>query len=359
MIPREVYETTIRQFFAPLCPFFDDPSVSEILVNGHEEIIVERAGRLERTPARFASEHQLLAAIRHLSQYIGRRVDRENPILEGRLPDGSRVEAILPPAAALGPHLAIRRFSRETLTIDKLVGFGALTNEAAEALRDLVGRAKNVIVAGGTGSGKTSMLNALSSFIPDDQRVLVIEDARELQLQKAHLVHLEAQPADAKGRGAVSVRDLFKATLRMRPDRIVIGEIRGGESLDLIQAMTSGHGGCMSTVHATYPRDTLTRLETMALMSEVELPLAALRQQIASAVQIIVQVSRASDGSRGVTHITEVVGYDAAEGYQLRDLFLRTADPAGGQTELRAMGEAERAFSGGDRERAALERRAR
>jgi pilus assembly protein CpaF len=323
MIPAAVYEQTLLSFLAPIRGFLEDASVSEIMINGPFEIYTERRGKIERTSARFESREALFACLRNLAQYVGRPLSAERPILEGRLPDGSRVEAILPPAAPDGPQVAIRRFSRETLSVARLVELDALTSAAAAALAALVACKQNIIVAGGTGSGKTSMLNALSSFIPSDERVVVIEDARELQLQREHVVQLEAQPADARGAGHVSIADLFKATLRMRPDRIVVGEIRGGEALELIQAMTSGHGGCMSTVHATYPQDTLNRLETMALMARVELPLSALRAQLASAVDIVVQTGRLRDGSRRVTHITELVGLDARGGYELRDLFLR------------------------------------
>ncbi len=323
MISKEIYQRTLRQFFAPIVPFLDDATVTEILINGHAQIIIERRGQLEATSARFADEEELLAAIRHLGQYVGRRVDREQPILEGRMPDGSRVEAVLPPAAPDGPHVAIRRFAKETLTMDRLIDFGALCPESAALLRALVSFKQNIIVAGGTGSGKTSMLNALSSYIGANERIVVLEDARELQLQRDHVVQFEAQVADAKGRGAVSIRDLFKASLRLRPDRIVVGEIRGGEALELIQAMTSGHGGCMSTVHASYPGDTLSRLETMAMMSDVRLPMQALRAQVASAIDIVVQTARLRDGSRGITHIVEVQGLDEQGGYQLVDLFTR------------------------------------
>jgi pilus assembly protein CpaF len=278
---------------------------------------------VHRTDASFANLEALTSAIRNLAQFVGRHVDEHRPILEARLPDGSRVEAILPPASPDGPSVAIRRFFRETLTIERLINFGSLTGDAAGCLQALVAAKNNVIVAGGTGSGKTSLLNVLSSFIADDERIVVIEDSRELQLQKPHVVMLEARPPDAKGRGKVSIRDLFKATLRMRPDRIVVGEIRSGEALDLVQAMTSGHGGALCTVHATYPIDTMNRLETMAMMSDVEIPLYALRAQVGSAVDIVVQTSRLQDGSRCITHITQVVGYDSEKGYILEDLFLR------------------------------------
>lgn len=323
MIPREVFEQTLLGFLTPIRPFLEDPSVSEVMINGPDEIFIERGGRLERVDARFPSREALEAAVRNLAQFVGRHVDAERPILEGRLPDGSRVEAILPPVSPDGPSVAIRRFFRETLTIRKLISFGSLTDDAAQLLHAVVACKQNVIVAGGTGSGKTSLLNVLSSFAGDGERIVVIEDSRELQLQKPHVVQLEARPPDPRGRGAVTIRDLFRATLRMRPDRIVVGEIRGGEALDLVQAMTSGHGGCLSTVHATYPIDTMNRLETMALMSDVELPLHALRAQVGSAIDIIVQTSRLQDGSRCVTHITQVVGYDPDRGYQLENLFER------------------------------------
>jgi len=326
MISPQVYDRTLRQFFAPIVPFLDDDSVSEILINGPSEIVIERSGKLVSTDAHFVDEDQLLAAIRHLGQFVGRRVDRGNPILEARFPDGSRVEAVLPPASPNGPHVAIRRFAKETLTIERLLAFGALSPESVELLRGLVACKQNIIVAGGTGSGKTSLLNALSAFIGDGERVVVIEDASELQLQNPHVVQFEAQVANARGKGGVSIRDLFRATLRLRPDRIVVGEIRGGEALELVQAMTSGHGGCMSTVHATYPRDTLSRLETMALMSDVELPMRALRSQVASAIDIVVQTGRLSDGSRCVTHIAEVVGLSENNSYEISELFRRTID---------------------------------
>lgn len=326
MIPPEVYEQTLLSLLGPVRSYLDDPRVTEIMINGPDSIYIERFGKLEKTDARFSSQDELMSAIRNIAQFVGRPVGPFHSILEARLPDGSRVEAVLPPSAADGPSVAIRRFSKEKLTMGKLLEFGAVTQGALELVRSLVMAKQNIIVAGGTGSGKTSMLNALSSFIPADDRVVVIEDARELQLQQDHVVQLEARPADSRGRGQVTIRDLFKATLRMRPDRIVVGEIRGGEALELIQAMTSGHGGCLSTVHATYPSDTMSRLETMAMMSGVELPLFALRSQIASAVNVVVQVARLRDGSRGITHITEVVGVHPDRGYQLTDLYIRKVE---------------------------------
>ncbi|MEZ4286570.1 MAG: CpaF family protein [Polyangiales bacterium] len=322
-IPREVFEQTIFGFFEPIRKFFDDDSVSEIMINGPNEIYIEQNGRLTLTDARFQTLEALYSALRNLSQYVGRQLDEEHPILEARLPDGSRVEAVIPPAAPDGPSVSIRRFAKETLTIDTLIRYGALSQDAADTLRVLVASKQNIVVSGGTSSGKTALLNALSSFAGQDDRIVVIEDARELQLQLPHVVQMEAQPPNVRGRGEVSIRDLFKASLRMRPDRIVVGEIRGAEAIELIQAMTSGHGGCLSTVHASHPVDTMTRLETMAMMSEIEIPLFALRAQVASAVNFVVQTSRMADKSRGITHITEVVGYNPEKGYQLRDIFVR------------------------------------
>ncbi|CAN5923766.1 N/A [soil metagenome] len=324
IIPKEVFEETLLQFLAPIRPFLDDPSVSDIMINGPDQIYVERKGQLHLTNARFETREALVAALRNAAQYVGKHVDELKPILEGRLPDGSRIEAILPPAAPDGPCVSIRRFFKETLTVERLIGFGALTPDLATTLQALVVSKLNVLIAGGTGSGKTSMLNALSSFIPEGERVVVIEDSRELQLQRQHICMLEARPPDPRGRGEVTIRELFRATLRLRPDRIVVGEIRSGEALDLIQAMTSGHGGCMSTLHATYPRDTTSRLETMAMMSDIEMPLTALRIQLASAVNIICQVSRLQDGSRKITHLTEVLGFDSVKGeYIMQDIFVR------------------------------------
>lgn len=335
-IPKDVYEQTILQFFAPIKPFLDDPSVSEVMINGPDRIYIERKGKLTLTDAKFPSREALFAALRNLAQFVGRQVDEHRPILEGRLPDGSRVEAVLPPAAPDGPHVAIRRFFRETLTVERLVQFGSLTPEASHFLALVVAVKENIIVAGGTGSGKTSMLNALTGFVPNDERIVIIEDAKEVQCLQEHVVQLEARPPDARGRGQVTIRDLFKATLRMRPDRIVVGEIRSGEALELVQAMTSGHGGCMATVHATYPSDTMNRLETMCLMSDIALPLAALRFQIASAVDFIVQTSRLRDGSRCVTHISEIQGYNPTDGYVLEHIFERRYDGEDEQGKVRS-----------------------
>src|SRR5512133_2039910 len=276
MIPNEVFSETILGFLDPVRSYLLDPSLNEVMINGPNQVHIERFGRLEATDVRFENKEAILCALRNVAQFVGKRFDQWHPILEARLPDGSRLEAVIPPAAPDGPYVAIRRFSKDSLNLEHLIKGGSLTELAAQTLSVLVEAKLNVMIAGGTGSGKTSLLNVLTRFIPESDRIVVIEDSKEVQVQRPHVVYLEARPPDEHGRGAVSIRDLFRATLRMRPDRIVIGEIRAAEALDIVQAMVSGHGGCMGTLHATYPRDTLTRLETMALMSDVNIPLTAL-----------------------------------------------------------------------------------
>ncbi|MFZ5896383.1 MAG: CpaF family protein [Myxococcota bacterium] len=324
MIPAHVYEETLLQFFAPVREYLTDPSVSEVMINGPDQVFVERGGLLELTNAKFPSEAAMVAALRNAAQFVGKYVDDLNPILEGRLPDGSRLQGLLRPVATNGPYVSIRRFFQSKLTLEHLVQSGSLSPLAAETLTVLVKSKLNIVVAGGTGTGKTSLLNLLTSYIPLGERVGVIEDSKEIQVQHPHVFQLEARKADEEGRGEVTIRDLFRASLRMRPDRVIIGEIRGGEALDIIQAMVSGHGGCMGTLHASHPRDTLTRLETMAMMSDIEMPLLALRLQIASGVNLIVQVGRERSGRRVITHISEVLGYDAERGkYEICDIFRR------------------------------------
>lgn len=323
MIPERTYEHAIRQFFRPIEGLLSDPSVSEVMINGHASIYVERKGLIEQVGASFGSEEALRAALRLLSQYVGRPFDHEHPILEARMPDGSRVEAVLGELAKGGTHVAIRRFTVHKLTLSELVARGALSEPLATLLSDGVVSKRNILVSGGTGSGKTSFLNMLTECIPRGERVVILEDARELSPRGSHCVQLEARPCDARGRGAVSIRALLHATLRLRPDRIVVGEIRDGAALDLVQAMTSGHGGCLSTLHASTPRDALQRLETMALMGGVELPLRSLRAQVASAVNYIVQLNRLRSGQRVVTHLAEVEGLDDEGRYVLRERFQR------------------------------------
>jgi pilus assembly protein CpaF len=323
MIEKQAFEQSLRSLLSPIAEFLEDATVSEILINGPFEIFVERRGCLERTDARFASSAAVVAALRNVAQYAGTYVDEQNPILEAQLPDGSRLEAVLSPIMLNGPAVAIRRFSRSAMTLDRLISLGAMDRVAADALRAMVVAKCNIVVAGGTGSGKTSLLNVLAACAPEAERMLVLEDTRELQIAREHVLYLEARRADAEGKGAISIRELFRASLRMRPDRIIVGEIRGAEAIDLLQAMVSGHGGCLATLHASTPTDTLARLETMCMMSDLTLPLLAVRTQVGSGVDVIAQVTRLPDGARRVTHITEVVRFDLEAGrYELRDLFV-------------------------------------
>jgi pilus assembly protein CpaF len=331
MIPPEMYMQTISDLLAPIGAYLRDASVTEILINGPERIFVERRGKLERVDARFENKEAVLCGLRAIAQYAGQMIDERAPVLEARLPDGSRVEAVIDPIAEDGPAVAIRRFSKSMMTLPRLVELGALTADAAQLLVAVAVSKCNVVVAGGTGSGKTSLLNVLAACVPASERVLVIEDTRELSIDREHVVYLETRRPDENGEGTIGIRDLFRASLRMRPDRIIVGEIRGAEALDMVQSMVSGHGGGLSTLHATYPRDTLTRLETMCMMSDVVMPLPAIRMQIGSGIELIVQVGRQRDGSRKVTHITEVAGFDVDSGrYRLNDLYvLKHAGAAG------------------------------
>ena len=306
-------------FLQPVAEYLSDDSVSEILINGPQQVYIERHGKLEEIPARFVSEAALKAAAANIAKSVGRMLDEMHPRLDARLPDGSRVHAVIPPLSRLGTVIAIRKFKKDTLTIDKMLAFGSLDESMRKLIRALVLLHKNVIVSGATSSGKTSVLNALSSFIPDGDRVLVIEDATELQLQQRHIVPFETRKPDKDGKGEVSIRDLIHSALRLRPDRIVIGEIRGGEALDLLQALNTGHAGSMSTIHANTPLDCLRRIETCALLSGIDIPLTALRAQVASAVDAVVHTSRLSDGSRKVVSIAEVEPLVGGE-YSVREL---------------------------------------
>ena len=300
------FEASFRYFLGPLMGLLEDEAVSEIMVSGPDKVFVERGGRLEPTDVRFADEDALRAAANNIAQFVGKTIDDENPILDGRLDDGSRVCIVLAPLSAHGTSINIRRFSREARSPQFLIDAGALTPEALEFIVLAVRAHTNVVVSGGTGSGKTTLLNILSSTIDDAERILVIEDTRELQIQKPHVVQMEARPADAHGRGRITVRDLFVTSLRMRPDRIIVGEVRGGEALDLVQAMTSGHRGSLATLHADTPAQTCSRLETMCLLADVGLPLAALRRQVSLALDLVVQTTRLSSGRRLVTHVSEI-----------------------------------------------------
>lgn len=296
--------------YGPLEPLLADPSVSEIMVNRFDRLYVERNGRLQESPHRFTGEPQLRRVIERIVARVGRRIDESSPLVDARLEDGSRVNAIIPPLAVDGASLTIRKFAGTPYTVHDLISFGSMSREAATVLDAAVRAKLNILVSGGTGTGKTTLLNVLSAFIPGDERIITIEDAVELQLQQEHVVRLESRPANIEGRGEITIRDLVRNSLRMRPDRIVVGEVRGAESLDMLQAMNTGHEGSISTLHANSPRDAVSRMETLVLMAGMELPLRAIREQIASAIDIIVQITRHKDGVRRITHITEVHGME-------------------------------------------------
>ena len=305
----------------PLQRLLDDPSVTEIMVNGPNMVYVEQSGKLTRSSARFASEEDLRRVIERIVSRVGRRIDESSPMVDARLQDGSRVNAVIAPLAFSGSSLTIRKFAKDPFTVNDLIGFGTLTPEMAELFQACVEARLNIIVSGGTGSGKTTLLNVLSSFIPQGERIVTIEDAVELQLQQDHVVRLECRPPNIEGKGEVTIRDLVRNSLRMRPDRIVVGEVRSGECLDMLQAMNTGHDGSLSTVHANSPRDAIARLETLVLMAGMDLPLRAIREQITSAVDVIVQLSRLRDGTRRVTALTEVQGMEGPDA-ATQDIFL-------------------------------------
>ncbi len=294
----------------PLDPLLKIPEITEIMVNGAQRIYVEKKGRIYRTDMMFADDAQLLTIIERIVAPLGRRVDESQPMVDARLPDGSRVNAIIPPLSLDGPVLTIRKFTKDVLGVDALIGFGSMTREMADFLRLCVLVRKNIIISGGTGSGKTTLLNTLSNFLPNAERIVTIEDAAELRLAKDHVIRLESRPQNIEGRGEIAIRDLVRNALRMRPDRIVVGECRGGEALDMLQAMNTGHDGSLTTIHANTARDALARLETLVLMAGFDLPLRAIREQVASAITIIVQISRCKDGSRKVMDISEVTGME-------------------------------------------------
>lgn len=317
-ITEEIVDDTIG--YGPITPFLLDTSISEIMVNGPKQIYIERNGKLELTDITFRDDEHVMNVIERIVAPIGRRVDESMPMVDARLPDGSRVNVIIPPLSLSGPVITIRKFLKDSLTMENLIKIGTLTAEMADFLAACVRARLNIIVSGGTGSGKTTTLNALSSFIPNGERIITIEDAAELKLHQEHVITLECRPPNLEGRGAVSVRDLVRNSLRMRPDRIIVGEVRGGEALDMLQAMNTGHDGSLTTGHANSPRDMLSRLETMVLMSGMDLPLKAVREQIASAMDLIIHQSRLRDGSRKITHITEVQGTEG-DVILLQDIF--------------------------------------
>jgi pilus assembly protein CpaF len=305
----------------PIEEFLQDPDVSEVMVNGPNEIHVERAGKLYKTNRRFVDENHLRGVIDAIVARVGRRIDEASPMVDARLPDGSRVNAIIHPLAINGPFLTIRKFSREPFTDVDLIQFGTLTASVTEFLQQCVKGKLNMVISGGTGAGKTSTLNVLSSYIPPDERIITVEDAVELRLNQPHVLQLESRPPNIEGKGQVTIRDLVRNALRMRPDRIVVGEVRGAEALDMLQAMNTGHEGSVSTLHANSPRDVLSRLETMVLMAGMDLPLRAIREQISSAVDIVVHQARLKDGTRRITHVSEVEGMEA-DVITMQDIFL-------------------------------------
>jgi pilus assembly protein CpaF len=321
MLAIDIYRETTKHFLSAIAPLLEDPAVSEVLVNGPETIYFERAGRLHRSDLKFTDAAALMAAARNIGEYVNRQIDKDHHSMDARLPDGSRVHIIIPPSSRQGVCLSIRKFQKSLFNLGKLVERGSMSAEAAEFLDICVQLHKNIVIAGGTGTGKTSMLNALSACIPAHERIIVIEDSSELQLHQPHTVYLEAQPPRPDGKGAVTIRDLFVDSLRMRPDRIVVGEVRRGEALDLIQSMISGHAGSLTTVHASTPRDAAIRLETLCLMNDVSLPIYVARAQVASALHLVLQIARFADGSRRVQMISELLGLDEGNNYRIQDLY--------------------------------------
>ncbi len=305
----------------PLEPLLDDETITDILVNGHDEVFVERRGLLERVPTRFQDDRHLLRIIQKIVSAVGRRIDESSPYVDARLADGSRVNAIIPPLAIDGPALSIRKFAKKWISMDRLIELGTMPETMAEVLKAIVGSRRNVLISGGTGSGKTTLLNAMSSYINHRERIITIEDSAELQLQQDHVVRLETRPPNIEGRGEVTQRNLVKNALRMRPDRIIVGEVRAGEAFDMLQAMNTGHDGSMTTVHANSARDALGRIEQMVTMIGLDLPLSAIRAQVASGVNIVVQVARLSDGTRRLMNISEITGIEGSV-ITMQDIFV-------------------------------------
>lgn len=307
--------------FGPINPLLQNPDISEIMVNGPNQVYVEKKGKLILSDVVFKDEQHVMQVIEKIVAPLGRRIDESSPMVDARLPNGSRVNAVIPPLSLNGPTITIRKFSEKPFSVKDLINFGTISPNVAMFLKACVESRLNIVVSGGTGSGKTTTLNVISSFIPDDERIVTIEDAAELQMRQQHVVRLETRPPNIEGKGAVTIRDLVRNSLRMRPDRIIVGEVRSGEALDMLQAMNTGHDGSLTTGHANTPRDMLARLETMVLMSGMELPVKAIREQISSAVDLIVQQSRLRDGTRRITHITEVLGMES-EVITLQDIFI-------------------------------------
>lgn len=319
--PSDVFKQTINQNLGPVLKYLEDKGVSEILINGHKEIFVERKGKLERVPESFPSEDDLRAAVNSIAQSVGRRIDDESPRLDARLPDGSRIAAVIPPMSRKGTTLSIRKFTNNKISFADYIKFGAISEDGARFLDICMFLGKNIIVSGGTGSGKTTLLSLLCTRIPKGQRVLVIEDSSELQVDYEHVVMFETRQANGQGKGEVSIKDLLKSALRLRPDRIIVGEVRSSEAMELLNAMNTGHKGCMGTVHANTPEDAIVRLEALAQGGDAKISEKALRSQVSSAIDIIIQVSRYSDGSRRIGAISEVVGFDKEGNYNVTPIF--------------------------------------
>ena len=317
-----VFETSVQVFLAPVIKYLRDDSVTEIMINGPHQIFLERRGVIEKIEDKFEDENSLMAAVRNISQFVGRPIDNDHPFLDARLPDGSRIHAVVPPVARNGTTVTIRKFSKEKLTLKDLITRGALTQDAARFLDVCLYLKKNIIISGGTGTGKTTILGIMASRVQPGQRLVVLEDSAELKIHSEHVVFFEARPADEFGKGLVTLRDLVKSSLRLRPDRVIVGEVRGAEALDLISSMNTGHSGSMGTVHSNNPKECLTRLETLALMSDSDVPVQAVRAQVASAINLVIQLSRMQDGSRKVTHISEGLGMDLSGNYLTQDIFL-------------------------------------
>ena len=320
---QKIQKSVIDEVFGygPITSLLEDPTVTEVMVNGPDDIYVERFGKLEITDKKFRDDRHVLHTIDKIIAPLGRRVDESSPMVDARLPDGSRVNIIIPPLAIKGPTITIRKFAVDPYTLEDLISFGTLTMDIAKFLRASVRGRINIIVSGGTGSGKTTFLNVVSGFIPENERIVTIEDAAELQLQQRHVLTLESRPANIEGKGKVNIRDLVVNSLRMRPDRIIVGEVRSGEALDMLQAMNTGHDGSLTTIHANTPRDSLSRIETMVMMSGMELPSRAIREQISSAINLIIQVGRFTDGTRKINKITEIVGMES-DTITLQDIFV-------------------------------------
>ena len=318
---KPIFSETVLQFMAPIRDYLEDDSISEIMINGFDKIYIEKKGKLQKTDRQFSSDANLLAAMRNVGQFTGRQITPITHQIDARLPDQSRVQILFKPCANRGPYMAIRKFMNKLLSLEDLVQHASISENIYKFIRCCVGAHKNIVISGGTSSGKTTFLNLVSGFIDDNERIITIEDVCELQINKEHVVAMETRKSDVQGKGEVTIRDLLVISLRMRPDRIIIGECRSGETLDMLQAMNTGHSGSMTTLHANSPKDALSRMETMALMSGVDMPLVAVRSQVASAISLVIQISRLADGSRKVVDVAEILDLDIQGNYQSKSIY--------------------------------------